>query len=87
MRKSMLLALIAAVTAVAFVAGWSTAAVKQYQFTGEVSDYDAKGKTIAVKKGDETWEFSTDGLKDVKVKKGDKLTVYYTMTAKKIEAK
>jgi hypothetical protein len=87
MRKSLLLALIAAVTAVAFVAGWSTAAVKQYQFTGEVSEVDAKAKTIAVKKGDETWEFSTEGLKDLKAKKGDKLTVYYTMSAKKVEMK
>jgi hypothetical protein len=28
-----------------------------------------------------------DGLKDVKVKKGDKVTVYYTMVAKKLEMK
>jgi hypothetical protein len=87
MRKGWVLAVGAVVTAVAFVAGWSTAAVKQYQFTGEVMEFDAKAKTLSVKKGDETWEFSTEGLKDLKAKKGDRLTVYYSMLVKKVEAK
>jgi predicted lipoprotein with Yx(FWY)xxD motif len=63
------------------------AAVKQYQATGAVTDVDAKGKTLSVDKGGEIWQFSTEGLKDMKAKKGDKVTVYYQMIAKKVEMK
>jgi hypothetical protein len=63
------------------------AAVKQYQATGAVTDVDAKGKTMSVDKGGEIWQFSTEGLKDMKAKKGDKVTVYYQMIAKKVEMK
>ncbi len=42
---------------------------------------------MTVKKGDETWEFSTEGLKDLKAKKGDRVTVYYVAIAKKVELK
>ena len=63
------------------------AAVKQYQATGAVTEVDAKGKTMSVDKGGETWQFSTEGLKDMKAKKGDKVTVYYQMIAKKVEMK
>ena len=52
-----------------------------------MTDVDAKAKTMVVDKGGETWEFSTEGLKDAKVKKGDKVTVYYVAIAKKIETK
>jgi hypothetical protein len=70
------------------VAGSSMAAgPKQYQFTGAVTEFDAKAKTISVDKGGDIWEFSTAGLKDLKVKRGDKVTVYYTMTARKVEMK
>jgi hypothetical protein len=82
-------AAVLAVMVVALVAaavGWSIAAPKQYQFTGNVVEMDAKARTISVDKGGDVWEFSTDGLKDLKLKKGDKVTVFYQMTAKKIEA-
>ena len=52
-----------------------------------MTDVDPKAKTLVVDKGGEIWEFSTDGLKDVKVKKGDKVTVYYVAIAKKVETK
>ena len=60
---------------------------KSYQWTGTVTEYDAKAKTVKVDKGGEIWEFSTEGLKDVNVKKGDKVTVHYQSIAKKIEIK
>lgn len=88
MRKPMVVTLVVMVALVAFVAGWSVAAgPKQYQFTGTVTEFDAKAKTISVDKGGDVWEFSTEGLKDLKAKKGDKLTVFYTMIAKKVESK
>ena len=43
--------------------------------------------SLGVDKGGDIWEFSTDGLKDLKAKKGDKVTVYYQMVAKKLEMK
>jgi hypothetical protein len=48
---------------------------------------DAKAKMMSVDKGGEIWQFSTEGLKDMKAKKGDKVTVYYQMIAKKVEMK
>ena len=42
---------------------------------------------MSVDKGGDVWEFSTEGLKDLKVKKGDKVTVYYVTLAKKVEGK
>jgi hypothetical protein len=88
MKQRRILLIVAVVALVAIVAGVSIAAgPKQYQFTGEVKQIDAAAKTLSVDKGGDVWEFSTDGLKDMKVKKGDKVTVYYTMTARKIEGK
>jgi hypothetical protein len=60
---------------------------KEYQVTGPViSVTDA---AIVVKKGAENWEIAraatTKGGADVKV--GDKVTVYYSMTANTIESK
>jgi hypothetical protein len=63
------------------------AAPKQYQWTGTVTEFDAKDKTMSVDKGGDIWQFSTDGLKDLKVKKGDKVTVHYLAVAKKVEVK
>lgn len=60
---------------------------RQYQWTGEVTEVDAKAKTLTVKKGDDAWEFSTEGLKDLKAKKGDRVTVYYVAIARKVELK
>ena len=63
------------------------AAAKQHQFTGTVTEVDAKSNLLRVDKGGDVWEFSTGGMKDLKAKKGDKVTVYYEMIAKKIEMK
>jgi hypothetical protein len=88
MRNRFTMAVLAVVVLVGLVATLSMAAgPKQYQWTGTVTELDAKAKTMVVDKGGETWEFSTEGLKDPKVKKGDKVTVYYVAIAKKIEAK
>jgi hypothetical protein len=81
------LVVVAVVAALAYAAGLSMAAApKQYQFTGTVVDFDAKANMVSVDKGGDVWEFSTAGLKE-KLKKGDKVTVYYQMVAKKIEGK
>ena len=37
--------------------------------------------------GGDIWEVLDRGMKDLKVKKGDKVTVYYVAIAKKIESK
>jgi hypothetical protein len=87
MRSRALVAVVALLGLIVAIAGLSSAAGKQYQFTGTVTEVDAKGKTVSVDKGGDIWEFSTDGLKDVKLKKGDKVTVHYQMIAKKVEAK
>ncbi|HEV8674197.1 MAG TPA: hypothetical protein VGX21_09125 [Methylomirabilota bacterium] len=88
MRTPTAVLLVIVVTAIAIAATWSLAATpKQYQFTGNVVEVDAKSKKLAVDKGGDIWEFSTDGLKDFKAKKGDRITVYYQMVAKKVEAK
>jgi hypothetical protein len=85
---SKLLAGLAVLLVLAVAAGFTLAAsATQYQFTGTITEVDTKGRTIRVDKGGDVWEFSTEGLKDLKVKKGDKVTVQYQMIAKKIEAK
>jgi hypothetical protein len=88
MRNRFTMAVLAVLVLVGLVATLSMAAgPKQYQWTGTVTEVDAKTKTLIVDKGGDMWEFSTEGLKDVKVKKGDKVTVYYVAIAKKIEPK
>ncbi len=88
MDKRSLLAFVAVLAVIAVVASLSIAAsAKQYQYTGTVTEVDAKAKTLSVDKGGEIWQFFTEGMKDVKVKKGDKVTVSYMMVAKKIESK
>ncbi len=88
MRNRFTMAVLAVLVLVGLVATLSMAAgPKQYQWTGTVTEVDAKTKTLIVDKGGDVWEFSTEGMKDVKVKKGDKVTVYYVAIAKKIEAK
>ncbi len=68
-------------------AGSVAAAEKSYQVTGPVLEVSAT--SITVQKGEEKWQIArsadTKGGADVKV--GDKVTVYYTMTAKEIEVK
>jgi hypothetical protein len=88
MDKRNLLALVAILAMIVVAVSLSIAAsVKQYQYTGTVTEVDAKDKTLSVDKGGEIWQFSTEGMKDVKLKKGDKVTVFYVMIAKKIESK
>ncbi|MGH7318495.1 MAG: hypothetical protein ACRELA_02545 [Candidatus Rokuibacteriota bacterium] len=88
MRRRKVVVFVGILAVMAVVASLSIAAApKQYQFTGSVTEFDAKAKTVSVDKGGDVWEFSTDGLKDLKVKKGDKVTVHYQMVAKKVETK
>jgi hypothetical protein len=85
MRRALLSLLVLAMIAVAFAAG-GYAAGKSYQFTGVVKAVDASSMTVE-KSAKETWQF--DLSKDTKgtAKVGDKVTVYYTMSATQIEAK
>ena len=55
-----------------------------YQVTGPVVSSTAD--SITVKKGSENWEIAR-GDDKTDVKAGDKVTITYTMTAKKVEAK
>ncbi len=84
-RNAWMALLVAVALAIGFGAGMSAAA-KSYQFTGTVTASD--GGTLTVEKSaKEIWTFQTN--KDTKgtAKVGDKVTVYYTMTATEIEAK
>ena len=88
MRSRFAMAVLAVLVSVGLLVTLSMAAgPKQYQWTGTVTEVDAKEKTMSVDKAGEVWQFSTEGLKDAKVKKGDKVTVYYVAIAKKIEMK
>ena len=72
MRNRVTMAVLAVLVLVGLAATLSLAAgPKQYQWTGTVTDVDAKAKTMSVDKGGDIWEFSTEGVKDLKVKKGD----------------
>ena len=65
----------------------SALADNTYQVTGPVVSSTAD--SITVKKGSENWEIAktADTKTTGEVKKGDKVTVKYTMTATSIEAK
>jgi hypothetical protein len=60
---------------------------KDYQVTGPV--LDVSDTMIAVEKGKDRWELARDSSTKTsgEVKKGDKVTVHYTMTATDIEVK
>ena len=61
-------------------------AAKSYQVTGPVLEVTAN--SIVVQKGKERWEMAKDATtKGPEVKVGDKVTVYYSMTATEIESK
>ena len=85
MRRALLALLVLMLITVAFAAG-GYAAGKSYQFTGVVKAVDAGSMTVE-KSAKETWQF--DLGKDTKgtAKVGDKVTVYYTMTATQVEVK
>jgi hypothetical protein len=86
MRSRFTMAVVVVLLSLGLVVTLSIAAgPKQYQWTGTVTEFDPKTKTMTVDKGGDTWEFSTEGVKDLKVKKGDKVTVYYVAIARKVD--
>ena len=60
---------------------------KDYQVTGPV--LDVTDSMIAVQKGKDRWEIARDSNTKAtgEIKKGDKVTIHYTMTATNIEVK
>jgi opacity protein-like surface antigen len=77
---------IALAVALAALAGSAAAAEKSYQVTGPV--VEVKSDSIVVQKGKENWEIAKGDAKGAAdVKKGDKVTVQYKMTATSIEVK
>ena len=84
--KKMFLTL-AAIVAFSAAAATLRAEDHSYQVTGPVVEITPA--IITVKKGEQNWQLArsaaTKGGADVKV--GDKVTVYYTMTATEIESK
>lgn len=85
MRKKSLAIL--AVTAVAAGILGYAAGAKSYQVTGPVTEVSAD--SVTVQKGKELWQIVVPkGTKGAEgLKKGDKVTVYYSMTATEIENK
>jgi FKBP-type peptidyl-prolyl cis-trans isomerase (trigger factor) len=79
--------LLGLLAAVLFLSAASLAIAKDYQVTGPV--VDVKDDSITVKKGNDNWEIARD--KDTKttgeIKKGDRVTIKYKMTATSIEGK
>jgi len=60
--------------------------MKTYQVTGPV--VSVTDDTIVVKKGKDNWTLAKDSAtKGPAVKPGDKVTIYYKMTATEIEVK
>ena len=84
--KTTIFSLIAAVSLVLSNATFAADA-KDYQVTGPV--LDVSDSMIAVQKGKDRWEIARDSNTKTsgEVKKGDKVTVHYTMTATDIEVK
>lgn len=78
---------IAMALALAALAGGASAAEKTYQVTGPI--LEVRDDAIVVEKGKERWELARGA--DTKVtgelKKGEKVTVEYRMTATSIEVK
>ena len=70
--------------AAALVLPASALAEHTYQVTGPV--VSSSPDSITVKKGSENWEIAR-GDDKTDVKAGDKVTITYTMTAKKVEMK
>ena len=61
----------------------SAAGAKTYQVTGPVME--VKGDVVTVQKGKDLWQINIPA--GTAVKKGDKVTITYTMTATKVEVK
>ena len=85
MKNSCLLSIVAALAFFCLQNAHGT--TKTYQVTGPV--IEVTEKMIVVQKGDEKWEIARDESTRIKgvVKVGDKVTVYYRMTAVNIESK
>ena len=75
---------LAALAAASLLPASALAAEHTYQVTGPVVSADSS--SIVVKKGKEDWEIARGG-DNTEVKPGDKVTIEYTMTAKKVEVK
>ena len=73
-----------AVTAALCIPAIAFAGDHKYQVTGPVVSADAN--SIVVKKGNDNWEIAR-GDDKTELKPGDKVTIEYTMTAKKVEVK
>jgi hypothetical protein len=60
---------------------------KGYQVTGPVVEIN--DKKIVVKKGNDNWELAKNAATKIPagIKVGDKVTVYYSMTADEVEVK
>ncbi|HEY4284387.1 MAG TPA: hypothetical protein VGM62_15085 [Chthoniobacterales bacterium] len=84
--KTTIFHLIAAASLVLSSAAFAADA-KDYQVTGPV--LDVTDSMIAVQKGKDRWELAKDSSTKTtgEVKKGDKVTVHYSMTATNIEVK
>jgi hypothetical protein len=84
--KTTLFSLIAA-AGLALTSVGLAADAKDYQVTGPV--LDVNDSMIAVQKGKDRWELARNSSTKVSgdVKKGDKVTVHYTMTATDVEVK
>ena len=84
--KSTLFSLITAASLALTSLGFAADA-KDYQVTGPV--LDVTDSMIAVQKGKDRWEIARDSNTKAtgEIKKGDKVTVHYTMTATNIEVK
>ncbi len=69
------------------VLGLLPAAVSAYQATGPI--LELTDKKIVIQKGNEKWEFArgSETKVDGTLKVGERVTVYYTMSATRIEAK
>ncbi len=61
------------------------AAQKTYQVTGPV--VEVRPDAIVVEKDKSNWEIAADAAMTKDLKKGDKVTVEYTMAAKKVTKK
>ena len=77
---------LAAVSLCLAAASVRAADAKAYQVTGPV--IEVTPTYIVVQKGEQKWEIAIDkSTKGANVKVGDKVTVYYSMTATEIETK
>src|SRR4026208_911430 len=70
-----------------FLSAASLVSAKDYQVTGPV--VDVKDDVIVVKKGNDNWELARDNNTKTTgdIKKGDRVTIKYKMTATSIEGK